>query len=446
MDLNFKNSGDKINLYFLKDLIKKGKEKISPWAKISPETIYAFSYTSGTTGNAKGAMISHNNLCYNLDADKLNPYFKDGDVYFSYLLMAHAMERSIFNNCLNSKVKIGIYSGDFLKIFEDMQYLKPTFFISVPRIFNKLYDKIKNNIKTFTGLKRSLTERAIKVKLDNLKNKKKFNHIIYDLLIFKKIRAILGGKVRILGTGSAPLHKDILNFFKIEFSCPFVECYGQTVQVDVPEINYFNGDLDENGVNCLRGEIFIRSDCIVKGYYKLDSINEKSFINGWFMSGDIGAILPGNNALKIIDRKKNIFKLSQGVYIAPEKLENIYNNSSPLIGDIFVYGDSLKHFLIAVINIDKNDLQKLAKEIGVKFEKDCDLTKSEDCKSKLLDLFLKVNNDYNLNSFEKLKGLIIDIVPWACNKDLLTNTMKKKRNALKNFYIKDLDKLYNELS
>ena len=129
--------------------------------------------------------------------------------------------------------------------------------------------------------------------------------------------------------------------------------------VDVPEMNYLSTDKDQNGNLCPRGEIWVRGPNIIPGYYKLDQKNKETITSdGWLKSGDIGQLCHPNNALKIIDWKKNIFKLAQGEYIAPEKLESAYQNASPLINDIFVYGDSLKSSLVAVVNFEQDSFNK----------------------------------------------------------------------------------------
>jgi len=190
----------------------------------------------------------------------------------------------------------------------------------------------------------------------------------YDTLVFKKMRDQLGGKVKYMTSGSAPINPETLNFLRIAFSAQVQEGYGHTEScgitcitdamdltfghvggvapsqelklVDVPEMQYHATDKDEAGVPCPRGEICIRGHNVFKGYYKnMKKTGETVDNDGWLHTGDIGVLFP-NGALKIIDRKKNIFKLSQGEYVAPEKIENIYI-SIPHVAEVFVYGDSL---------------------------------------------------------------------------------------------------------
>ena len=237
----------------------------------------------------------------------------------------------------------------YLEIKEDLAELRPTYFASVPRLFNRFYDLMLSGIHQQTGFKRKLIDMAIASKLKKLNRDGTFTHAIYDKLVFKKFRDVLGGRVRVMSTGSAPISKETIRFLKIAFCWEIYEGYGQTELtgvsfftdpydknvghvggplpnsefklVDVPEMNYYSTD-EVDGILIPRGEICVRGPNSFIGYFKdLDKTKEVIDDNGWVHTGDIGTILP-NGALKVIDRKKNIFKLSQGEYIAPEKLEN----------------------------------------------------------------------------------------------------------------------------
>lgn len=226
---------------------------------------------------------------------------------------------------------------------------------------------MQSKLKELTGFKKILANRAVNAKLANLEKSGSVTHSVYDRLVFNKFRDVVGGRVTKMVTGSAPISKDVLNFLKIAFCCPIYEGYGQTETaaaatitcygdpetghvggpvssieiklVDVPEMNYTSKDV-VNGKPHPRGEICFRGNNVFVGYYNAPEKNAEAFDeDGWLHSGDIGMIYP-NGAVKIIDRKKNIFKLAQGEYIAPEKLENVFNKS-PIAMQTFIYGDSL---------------------------------------------------------------------------------------------------------
>jgi len=207
-------------------------------------------------------------------------------------------------------------------------------------------------------------------------------------------------------------------------------------------MKYTANDKDADGNPQPRGEIWVRGPAVISGYYKADEKNKETFTpDGWLMSGDVGMIFGKERRLKIVDRKKNIFKLSQGEYIAPEKLENIYKLAHNEIASVFVYGDSLKSFLIGVVNIEKPSLLRMAKEFGLPEESAETLAKSPAFKKKLIELFNHMAAQQKLNPLEKLKDLHIETELFA-NLDLLTAAFKLKRFEAKDYYKSILDSLY----
>lgn len=362
---------------------------------VTPETMYTFSYTSGTTGMPKGVMLSHRNFVSNVGA--MAGYdgefeLRNDDVYLSYLPLAHVFERCLMLCAMAYQMEYGFFQGDVLKLRDDLAELKPTIFVSVPRLYNRFYDVMQTKINELTGMKRRITDWGIQKKLYNLENYAKVTHTFYDTLVFNKFKAILGGRVRFMLTGSAPISKEVLSFLKIAFCCPINEGYGQTEcgapaaitfsrdptvghvggpyrtldikLVDVPDMNYTSEDKDEAGNPMPRGEVCYKGWNTFRGYFRnpegtKDAIDSE----GWVHTGDVGMFLP-SGALKIIDRKKNIFKLSQGEYIAPDKIEGKLAQSL-FIAQIFVYGDSLQHFVVAVVVPEKPAIEKWAAENGV---------------------------------------------------------------------------------
>ena len=247
-------------------------------------------------------------------------------------------------------MKIGFYQGDPLKLVEDVGVLKPVSFPSVPRLFNRIYSKIKGNFDAATGCKKWLVDWALATKIAALQHDGSVTNSCYDKMIFSKVAALLGGKVRSMATGSAPIDKQVLDFLKVVFCCPIREGYGLTESAtagcvtakddpvaghvggpreavklrlkDLPEMEYLSSDKPYP-----RGEICMKGPTIFKGYYKRPDKTAEAFDEeGWYLTGDVGMIYP-NGSVKIIDRSKNIFKLSQGEYIAPEKLENVFGLS-----------------------------------------------------------------------------------------------------------------------
>lgn len=453
-------------------VLEAGHKNIKPYPKVVPEDILCFSYTSGTTGQPKGAMISNKNMSALMGgAEDHLTFLNYSAVYLSYLPLAHVLEKIVF--CVLSLVagKYSMFGGDVFKLKDDIAILKPTLFVSVPRLFNKFHDTIRAKLHELSGCKSTLAKRALNVKLANV-DSGKYTHTVYDSLVFNKMKGFLGGRVEVMLSGSAPLSLPVKKFMKICFSCPFIEGYGQTeglggefVQsihdksldsvggplamnefklIDVPEMQYTSKDVDELGRLTPRGEILVRGANVIPGYYKNDEKTKETIDEeGWLHSGDIGIILPGSNALKIIDRSKNIFKLSHGEYCAPDRLEQVYK-TTPGVADIFVYGDSLKSVLVAIVNLADKDAIQFANEKGIEAATIRDLIANPQFNKAMIDSFRKVADDNGLKGFERIVKVHFDATPFADN-DLVTTTFKLKRNEAKTYYKDVIEKLYKGL-
>jgi long-chain acyl-CoA synthetase len=463
---------DGIKWYTFSQVIEEGKKNLRDYPVVKPQDVQTFSYTSGTTGLPKGAMITNANLVATIAGAEFRlSYLTNESVYLSYLPLAHVLEKIVFLYITYLGAKYGIFAGDVMKLKDDLGLLKPTVFVSVPRLFNKFYDQIKGRLSDLTGCKSSLAKKAVASKLSYVKSGY-YTHSVYDSLVFNKMKDIMGGRVRVMLSGSAPLSIPVKEFLKIAFCCPFLEGYGQTEGIggefvtepvdarldtvggplpmnefkliDVKEMNYHSTDKDEQGRLTPRGEVLVRGANIIPGYYKNDEKTRENIDeDGWLHSGDIAMVLPDTNALKIIDRRKNIFKLSQGEYIAPDKLEQIYK-TTPGIGDIFVYGDSLKSQIVAIINLDKSRALKVAHAANIEATTEEELSRSEAFIKLLLDHLKKTAEANGLKGFERVVRIYIDPKPFA-DSDLVTTTFKLKRNETKKYYQAQIDKLYEGL-
>lgn len=325
------------NAFSYDDVMQMGRADPKSYVSPAPGDVYTFSYTSGTTGDPKGAMLTQNNVMATLAAIATAIEFRPDDVHLSYLPMPHIFEKMIFVCMLYHGARIGMYNGDVQRLKEDLAELKPTFFPSVPRLYSKMYDVINGMFREATGVKKTLIEKALAAKLDHLKKTGSTQHRLWDALVFNKTKAVLGGRVRMCCTGSAPISKEVLDFLKCCFCAPILEGYGQTectgvvtvtdaadpeaghvggalsqLEVkleDIPDMDYFSTDIVE-GIPAPRGEVCYRGPGIFKGYFKLpEKTDEAIDKDGWLHSGDVGLIRP-DGSLKIIDRKKNIFKLA----------------------------------------------------------------------------------------------------------------------------------------
>lgn len=463
-----------LRLLTFNEVVAEGRKSIVPYASIQENDISFFSYTSGTTGTPKGAMISHRNLMSAITGTQGDIFpLESLLVHISYLPLAHIFERYNITNVIQKGGKVGVFNGDVRKLKDDLAILKPNMFTSVPRLFNKFYQKINAQFDALTGCKSWMVKKAVAAKIEEEKRSGAFESFMYDSLVFSKVKQVLGGNCELMITASAPISIDVMRFLKIAFCCPFLNGYGQTEGcgacfgthigspqvrvvaggpttmveyklIDVADMKYFVTDTDDEGRPSPRGEILIRGASIIPGYYKQpEKTAEAIDSEGWLHSGDIGQILPGDNSLRIIDRRKNIFKLSQGEYVAPDKLENIYKTAIGL-GDIFIYGDSLKSAIVAIINVDPDQLATLSTESGVSSS---DLT-AFCADQKVHDLFTQKLNDSHkdagLKGFERIKKFHIDPIQFIDN-GLVTATFKLKRNVAKEHYKQVVEKLYEGL-
>ncbi|XP_064287384.1 long-chain-fatty-acid--CoA ligase 5 [Passer domesticus] len=464
-DKELKDRGTKVGIEILslQEVEELGRNNTREPVPPKPEDLSVVCFTSGTTGNPKGAMLTHQNVVSNaaafLRCTENTIECTSSDVAISYLPLAHMFERVVQTVIFSCGAKIGFFQGDIRLLTDDMKTLKPTLFPVVPRLLNRIYDKIQSGANT--PLKNFLLKFAVFMKMAEIKQGIIRNDSIWDKLVFKKVQETMGGRVRIMVTGAAPISPSVLTFLRAALGCQIFEGYGQTecsagstfsmpgdwttghvgaplacniIKLDdVEEMSYFSSNNE--------GEVCIKGPNVFKGYLKdPEKTAEAIDKDGWLHTGDIGKWLP-NGTLKIIDRKKNIFKLAQGEYIAPEKIENVYIRSAP-VAQVFVHGESLRSFLIGIIVPDAEMLPEFAAKLGVKgsFEELC---KNTAVKKAILDDMIRLGREAGLKSFEQIKDLYIHTELFSVENGLLTPTLKAKRGDLVKFFQKEIEALYS---
>ncbi|KAI5078310.1 hypothetical protein GOP47_0005981 [Adiantum capillus-veneris] len=446
----------------------QGRSDVKPFVPPQADDIATICYTSGTTGTPKGAVLSHGNLLANIAGSFLCYPIYSTDIYISYLPLAHIYERANVIGMTTKGGAIGFYQGDVMKLMDDMGVLRPTLFASVPRLYNRIYDGITAAVRTSGGLQERLFNVAYNAKKQAIESGKSPSPL-WDRLVFNKIQARLGGRVRMMCSGASPLSPEVLDFLRICFGGVINEGYGMTETacvisagdpgdntsghvgspnpacevkfVDVLEMNYTYSDKPYP-----RGEICVRGPIVFKGYYK-DEVQTKEILDeeGWLHTGDIGAWLPGGR-LKIIDRKKNIFKLAQGEYIAPEKIENVYSRSK-YISQCFIYGDSFNSNLVAVAVVEPEEVSKWAKSRGSKYVNDLEqLCKDPQMRAAVLADMNALGHEAKLRGFEFAKAVTLVPESLTVESGLLTPTLKVKRPQAKAHFAKAIEDMYAELS
>jgi long-chain acyl-CoA synthetase len=211
------------------EVLELGKKKPVPKKLPRGDDLLCLSYTSGTTGNPKGAMLSHTNLVSTLRAAAFTVLLGQDDVHISYLPLAHIFERVMITNIMMIGASAGFFRGDVTLLVEDIGVLKPTFFASVPRLLNRIYDKIiQGALHSGSNLKAALFTKALESKLYYLEKDGSLTHSIWDRLVFKKVKQVLGGRLKMIFTASAPISSQVLSFLRVACGCQVLEAYGQT--------------------------------------------------------------------------------------------------------------------------------------------------------------------------------------------------------------------------
>ena len=468
------------NIYTFDEITQAGEDqgRDIEFHTPGPDTISTINYTSGTTGNPKGAKVTHNSIILNTDViEMLGLYLKEEtDIYLSFLPLAHIMETLIMAVLVARGIRIGFYNGDAKRLMEDAQILKPTCMCGVPRIYQRVFDGAQAKLKEMSPIVRRLFNKALELKMKDYQEKGILHNIFWDNIIFNKIKNILGGRIRFMLIGSAPMDSYILNFLRCTLSCEIVEGYGQTEDaagilltrtydpvaghlggpgysaelklVDVPELEYKSTDVDpETNKWRPRGELCVRGPVLFKGYLSLkDKTKEAIDEDGWLHSGDVAMILPEHgNAFKIIDRVKNIFKLQQGEYVAPEKIENKLAKCK-YVEQIFVYGDSLQNYLVGILVPKRGPVIEFLKNKGIEANKDNykDYFDDKDLIHDILNELETFSRSNDIKGFEIVKNVHLFKESFTVDNNLLTTTMKIKRHIAKKFFENEIKKLYGK--
>ncbi|CAN6336214.1 unnamed protein product [Urochloa humidicola] len=461
-----------MKMYTWNDFLKVGK--VNPHQPCPPQAndMCTIMYTSGTSGQPKGVMLTHeSHAMYVKGVDLFMDQFDDkmttDDVFLSFLPLAHILDRMIEEYFFHKGASIGYYHGDLNALRDDIQELKPTLLVGVPRVYERIYEGILKAIAELRPLRRVIFNALYNRKLASMKSgySHKTASPFADMLAFRKVKARLGGRLRLLISGGAPLSAEIEEFLRVTTCAYFIQGYGLTETLGPSTVCYIDDmslvgsagvpatyteirleEVPEMGYDPLgvpsRGEVCIRGKSLFAGYYKNPELTNEAIVDGWFHTGDIGEMTP-DGILKIIDRKKNIFKLSQGEYVAVEYLEKVYG-FPPLVEDIWVYGDSFRSNLVAVVNPHEENTMKWAESNGYKgsFSEICKL---EGLKEYILKELTAVAQKNKLRGFEYIKGIVLDPIPFDIERDLVTATMKKRRNNMLKYYQPEIDTVYKKL-
>ncbi len=422
---------------------------------IGPDDLATIIYTSGTTGVPKGAMLSHYNLVSNVQALRSVIEFTDRDTALSFLPLSHVLERM----CTFAWIYVGAtiaYAESIDTVAQNLVEARPTIMVSVPRLFDKFYARVIDNVLSSSNLKKKIFFWALKVgrKYAQKKiNKQKispwfgFRYRLAYKLVFSKIVEKTGGRVRFFVSGGAPLSKDIAEFF-YAMGILVIEGYGLTETSPVIAVNRLE-DFRFGTVGKVApgtevkiapdGEIWARGPNVMKGYFKKDAETGEAFEDGWFKTGDIG-YLDQDGYLVITDRKKDIIVTAGGKNVAPQPIENTVK-TSPYIANAVVVGNHRK-FVSALIVPDFDKLEIYARENNIAFGDRRELI----CRQEIYEFYMKEIDRLtpHLAGYEKIKKITLMEKDFEIETGELTPTLKVRRKIVEDKYKDLIDRMYQE--
>ena len=420
-----------------------------------PDDLATLIYTSGTTGDPKGVMLSHYNIWSNVQAVLQMIPIGGGDECLSMLPLSHSYERMVDYTLFHAGVIIN-YAESFDTVAANLGEVKPTVVLSVPRLYEKVYARVLENALSGSAIKRNIFfwakragEQWATLSLaglpipGGLKLKKK----IADRLVFSKLRARTGGRIRFFVSGAAPLSADIAKFF-YSAGLPVIEGYGLTESSPVLTLNPLDriklGTVGRAipGVElkiAQDGEILARGPNIMKGYYKLPGATRETIdADGWLHTGDIGE-LDSDGYLKITDRKKELLKTAGGKYIAPQPIEMMVKRNK-FVANAMMYGDRRKFPLILIVpNFD--NLERWAHERGLTYATRAELLRMPDVQAKVEREVMDMLRE--LAKFETPKKVLLLEDDFTIENGELTPTLKVKRREVEKRYKALIDASYS---
>jgi long-chain acyl-CoA synthetase len=409
-------------------------------AAVQPDDLLTLIYTSGTTGAPKGVMLSHKNLLSNChNSARYVPVGKD-DKALSFLPLCHIFERMVTYLYMIHGVSI-YYAESMETIADNLREVHPSIFTTVPRLLEKVYDKIVAKGHEQTGIKHKLFFWALDLglKFDTQKNQGFLYNTelaLANKLIFNKWREALGGNLRCIVSGGGALQPRLARVFWAA-GIRVMEGYGLTETSPVIAVNGYEREnnmigavgplIDNMEVKIAAdGEILTKSDSVMLGYYNKPELTTEAIdTDGWFHTGDIGEFVNGR-FLKITDRKKEMFKTSGGKYIAPQVLENKMKED-PFIEQMMVVGADQK-FASALIIPAFDELKKWASQNGVTAKTNADLVKDEKVVKFYQDMVQKYNQGFA--QWEQIKKSVLLPEHWTVESGEMTPTMKVKRKVI----------------
>lgn len=433
------------------DLDEAGFQQIA--GVIQPDDIATFIYTSGTTGEPKGAMLTHKNLVSNIDAVLQVIECKPTDLFLSFLPLSHVFER-MGGHFLPIYAGLTIaYAENLFTLSNDMQTVKPTIMLGVPRFFSSVMDRILASVREQSPVKQQLFHRALAVGKVVSKHWREGTHCpffvklqysILDKLVGKKLRDRVGGNLRLFVSGGAALPLDVAEFFHA-FDILILEGYGLTETSPVLTVNPLHaprfGTVGKPipGVQIKiaeDGEILAHGPCIMKGYYQKPEATAACIVDGWFHTGDVGHI-DKDGYIHITDRKKDLLVLANGKNVAPQPIENMLR-ASEYVQEAVLFGDGMSA-PVALIVVDVERVKAYAKQHELDASDIPTLLENDQIYALFRQQVEKVNRD--LADYQRVRRFTLIPSAFSIETGELTPTLKVKRRVVAQKYASLIEKM-----
>jgi long-chain acyl-CoA synthetase len=423
------------------------------WQAVTPEDICTFIYTSGTTGPPKGCVISHGNYRSMLNMVNENSVIEGEDVTYLYLPLAHSFALLIQLGSFDLGATIAYWECDPLKIMPNLAEVKPTYFPSVPRIFEKIYTLATSSMEKEGGLKKAIFDWSIRVgskmrEAERAGRKPGFflrkQYEFADKKVLAKIRGLFGGQLRLAVSGAAPINPDILRFFDAA-GVLVLEGWGMTetstaATISTPD-DFKIGTIGKPFPGCEvkiadDDEILVKGPNVFQGYYKNEEATRETIVDGWLHTGDLGSI-DAEGFITITGRKKDIIITAGGKNITPANLENEIKQQ-PLVSQCVVVGDR-RPYLVALVTLDPEEAAAYAKEHGLP-DDPAQLATNKDVRAAIEAHLAKVNEKFA--RVEQVKKVAILSHDLSQENGELTPTLKVKRAVVADKHQGEIEQLY----
>ena len=446
-----------VEIHNIRDVEAIGEASPRPYNAPKPSDIATINYTSGTTGNPKGVVLSHQNAVSGVACSLVTVLPRSTGVLLSYLPLAHIYERTSEQSVMWAGGAIAYFHGNVAELVDDLKLARPDVFLSVPRLFNRFGSAIKTASIQQTGVRGAISRYVVATKQANLNSPTHptNKHALYDRIWSRRVAAALGlERARTMVSGSAPLDPGLQQFLRTVFANHFLQGYGLTETYatglaqlpgdfssgncgavacnsevclqDVPDMEYLTTDKPHP-----RGELLMRGPNQFREYFKNEADTAKAMLpDGWFRTGDVCSV-DELGRFKVIDRVKNVLKLAQGEYVSPERIENVYLAALNFLQTAYVHGDSGRDALVAIFGVDPATFPPWASKVlgwEVKApEADGGESIGQACgdakiRRKVWEELERVGKKQKFNKWERVGKIALMVEPFTIENELLTPT------------------------